>query len=81
MIRPFYIAVSVSFLLVLHLWYWGLRVVHHDVCILVLLEVSHVMVKKTILGHLKCWPLWDVYEKLITILAILGHKVIFLDQY
>ena len=30
-ISPFYIAGGVSFLIVLHLWYWGMGVVHHDV--------------------------------------------------
>ena len=38
------------------------------------------MVKKKSLGHLKCWPLWDVDEKLISILAVVGHRVIFLYQ-
>ena len=38
------------------------------------------MVKQTSLGHLKCWPLWSVDEKPITILAFVGHKVISLDQ-
>ena len=38
------------------------------------------MVKKTSLGHLKCWLLWDVYDKLISILAVVGHKVIYMDQ-
>ena len=38
------------------------------------------MVEQTSLGHLKCWPLWDVDEKLISILDAVGHRVIFLDQ-
>ena len=38
------------------------------------------MVKQTSLGHLKCWPLWAVDEKLISISAVVGHMVIFLDQ-
>ena len=38
------------------------------------------MVKQTIIVHLKCWPLWAVYHKIIFILAVLGHRVIFLDQ-
>ena len=46
-ISPFYIAGGVSFLLVLHLWYWGMGVVHQDVRVLVLLEVPHIMVKHT----------------------------------
>ena len=38
------------------------------------------MVKQTSLGHLKCWPLWYVDDKLIFILSIVSHRVIFLDQ-
>ena len=38
------------------------------------------MIEKTSLGHLECWPLWDVNEKLISISAVIGHRVIFLDQ-
>ena len=38
------------------------------------------MVEQTILGHLKCWTLWDVDDKLISILDVVSHKVIFLDQ-
>ena len=38
------------------------------------------MVKKTSLGHLKCWTLLAVDDKLISILAVIGHRVIFLDQ-
>ena len=35
-ISLFYIAGVISFLLVLHLWYLGMGVVHHDVRVLVL---------------------------------------------
>ena len=38
------------------------------------------MVKQTSLGNIKCWMMWDVYDKLIYILAFVGHRVIFLDQ-
>ena len=38
------------------------------------------MVKLTRIGHLKCWPLWSVDDKLISILAVVGHRVIFLDH-
>ena len=38
------------------------------------------MVRQTSLGHIKCWPLWAVDDKLISILAVVGHRVIFLDQ-
>ena len=38
------------------------------------------MVEQTSLGCRKCWSMWDVYEKLISILAVVCHKVIFLDQ-
>ena len=80
MISPFYIVGGVSFLLVLHFWYWGMGVVHHDFRFLVLYEVPHIMIKQTILGHLKCCPLWDVDDKLISISAVVDHRVIFLDQ-
>ena len=80
MISPFYITVGVSFIIVLHLWYGGMRVVYHDVHVFVLQEVADTMIKQTSLGHLKCWTLWAVDEKLISILAVVGHKVIFLDQ-
>ena len=36
MISPFYIVGGVSLLLVLHLWYWGMGVVHYDVRVLVI---------------------------------------------
>ena len=36
MISPFYIMGGVSFLLVLHLWYVGMGVVHQDVRVLIL---------------------------------------------
>ena len=38
------------------------------------------MVKQTSLGNIKCWHLWDVDEKIISILAVVGHRVIFIDQ-
>ena len=38
------------------------------------------MVKQTSLGHLKCWLLWDVDDKLISISAVIFHRVIFLYQ-
>ena len=79
-ISPFYIVVSVSFLFVLHLWYWGMVVIHHDLHVLVLYEVPCIRVKYTSLGCLKCWPLWAVDDKPISILAVVGHRVIFLDQ-
>ena len=75
-IRPFNVAGGVSFLLVLHLWYWGMRFVHHDVRIFVLQEVTHTMVKQSILGYIKCWPMWAVDDKLISTLAVVSHKVI-----
>ena len=56
-----------------------MRVVYHDVCVFVLWEVSHIMVKHTSLGNIKRWPLWDVDDKLIYILAVVGHKVIILE--
>ena len=38
------------------------------------------MVKKISLDHLKCWPLWAVDDKFIPISAVVGHRVIFMDQ-
>ena len=38
------------------------------------------MVEQTSLGHLKCWPFWAVDDKLISILDVVGYKVVFLDQ-
>ena len=38
------------------------------------------MVKQTSLGHLKCWPLWDMDDKLISISTAVGDRMIFLDQ-
>ena len=38
------------------------------------------MVKQTSIGHIKCWPLQAVDDKLISILALVGHRVIFLYQ-
>ena len=38
------------------------------------------MVKYTSLVHLKFWPMWAVDDKLISVLAVVGHRVIFLDQ-
>ena len=65
MTSPFYISSGVSFLLVLHLWYGGMRVVHQDVRILV---------------HIECCLLWAVNDKLISILAVIGHRVLFMEQ-
>ena len=48
--------------------------------VFVLQEASNIMVKHNSLGHLNCWPLWDVDEKIISILDVVGHKVILLDQ-
>ena len=53
-ISTFYIAAGLYFLLVLHLFYLGMGVVHQDVHVLVLWEVPHIMVKQTRLGNLKC---------------------------
>ena len=38
------------------------------------------MIEQKILGHLECWTLWDVYDKLISILDVVGHQMIILDQ-
>ena len=38
------------------------------------------MVKQTSLSNIKRWPMWDVDNKLVSILAVVGYRVIFLDQ-
>ena len=38
------------------------------------------MVKQTSIGHLKCWLLWAVDDKLISISDVVGNKMIFLHQ-
>ena len=42
--------------------------------------MTHITVKHNSLGHLKYWSLWAVDDKIISILDVLGHRVIFLDQ-
>ena len=79
-ISTFYIAGGVYFLIVLHLGYWGMGVVHQDVRVLFIWEMPNIMIEKTSLGHLECWPLWAVNDKIISISAVIGHRVIFLDQ-
>ena len=38
------------------------------------------MIKQTSLGHIGCWTLLYVNDKHISILAVVGHQMIFLDQ-
>ena len=38
------------------------------------------MVKHTRLGHIKCWPMWAVDDKLVSVFSVVGHRVVFLDQ-
>ena len=38
------------------------------------------MVKQASLAHLKCWPLWSLDDKLIPILAVVGHRGILLTR-
>ena len=38
------------------------------------------MIEQTSLGRIKFWTLWAVDGKLIFILAVLGHYIIFLYQ-
>ena len=80
MIIPFYVVGILSFLLVLKLWYGGMRVVDHDVRVFVIQGVPHIMVKHNSLGHLKCWSLWSVDEKLISVLDVVGHNIILRGQ-
>ena len=49
-------------------------IVYHDVCILLLIEeVPHVMLEETILGHIECWSLWSMENKLISISTVICH--------
>ena len=43
-------------------------------------EVLHIMIEQTSLGNIECWLLWDVDDKIIFILAGVGHQMIILDQ-
>ena len=38
------------------------------------------MVKQNSLGHLKFWPMWAVDDKLISISAFVGHRLVFMGQ-
>ena len=38
------------------------------------------MIEQTRIGHLECWTLWGVDDKLISILDIVGHQLILLEQ-
>ena len=73
-ISPLYITGGVLFLIFLNLWYVGALIIHHDVHILLIFEkVPHVVVEDTSLGHLECWPLWDMDDKLIPVLTVVIH--------
>ena len=39
-----------------------------------------IMIEHISLGHIKCWFLWAVDNKLIYILAVVGHQMILMDQ-
>ena len=80
MISLFYVAGGVFFLLVLHFWHGVIQVVHHNLRRFFLQQAPNIMVKHTRLGNLKYWLLWAVYDKRIFRFAVVGHKVIFLDQ-
>ena len=72
-IIPLYITDSVSFILSLHLWYWGAQTTYHDVRVIIFVNVPNIVVEETSLGHLECCTMWDVNEKFIPILTVLGH--------
>ena len=48
--------------------------------IYVIEEVPHIMIEHTSLGHLECWPMWYVDYKIISVLVVVGHQIILLDQ-
>ena len=65
---------SVLSILFLHLWYEGAWIIHYDLrAISVFEKVAHTVVEYTILGHIKYWFLWDMNEKLITVLTVISH--------
>ena len=45
LISHFYVAGGIYFLIVLHFWNGGMRVVHHDVRVFILQEAPHIMIK------------------------------------
>ena len=78
-ISPLFIMGSVMFLIFLHLWYGGALIINLDVKILFVFEkVNHIMVEDTRLGHLECWSLWKMNEKLIPILNVISTYMVFL---
>ena len=38
------------------------------------------MIEQTSLGHIEFWPPWDMYKKIISVLAVVGRHMILLDQ-
>ena len=79
-ISSFYVAGGVSFILVPHLCYGGTRVINHDVRIFVIDEVPNIIIEQNSLGNLEYWTLWSVKKKLISIVAVVGHHTILLEQ-
>ena len=57
-----------------------MKVVHHDVRVVDIHEVPHIIIKQTSLVHIKCWPMLAVEKKLISIFDVVGHKMILIDQ-
>ena len=72
-IIPLYTTGSVLIRIFLHLWYGGAWIIYHDVCILIFEKVPHTMIYETILGNLECWTLWDLNNKFIIILTVVGQ--------
>ena len=57
-----------------------MRVVHHYVHIFFIELVPHIIIENTSLVRLQCLTLLDVKDKLISILSVVGHQMILLDQ-
>ena len=38
------------------------------------------MIEQTRLGHLECWPLWALDDKIISVLVVVGHYIIIMNQ-
>ena len=63
-IIPIYITGSVSFLLLLHLWYGGELAILHDVQFLIFENLPHVVVEEISLVNIECWLVWDMCHTL-----------------
>ena len=81
-ISPIYIDGVVLFLILLHVWYGGYGTINHDLRILLIFEkVPHVVLEETSLVHLEYFLLWDMNDKLVLILDVVSHYIVFMRQF